>query len=775
MSQTPPPANPQLLRALDHHRAGRTAEAAALYRTVVAAEPRNADALHLLGTIEAQSGNPAEGERLIAAALAINGGMALMWSNYGNVLGLLGRREEAIAAYDKAIALQPGFIEAFYNRANHLVACRRAGEALAGLDEVLARTPATSPARHILMTGRAHALVGLERYEDALAAYDAVLAMAARNVDAIAGRGNVLKQLGRHAEAIAAFDSAIGMVPGHLDAILGRAHAQVLLGAIDEPLAILDRVVAVQPANALAHYIRGHALLAALRTSDALSSFERAAALMPDFREAVFNVADTLRRLGRNPEAKAVYERLLAEEPGHPHGLTGLAEVAMQCCDWDTVRRIAPRVEDNVRAGTRGMMPFSFLSLSSSKELQLACAQNYTRIVCPSPPRVLTGQGQARARDAGKIRLGYLSSDFRRHAMAYQMAELFEIHDRARFEVIGLSAGPDDGSPVRQRIAKAFDQFHDFARLADADIARRIHEAGVDVAIDLNGHTAYSRIGALAWRPAPVQATYLGFPGTSGAPFIDYVIADATVAPFSDQPHFSEQIVHLSGCYQVSDRSRRAAATVPTRSAFGLPESGFVFACFNTSYKIAPEMFGVWMRILKALPGSVLWLVKSSEAMAGNLKRTAVAHGIDPQRLVFCGMVEPEAHIARHALADLFLDTLPYNSHGTGSFALWAGLPILTCLGSTFAGRVAGSMLRAIGLPELVTDTLADYEALALRLASDPALLAGLRRRLVAGRDTTALFDTDLFRRHIEAAYTTMHERAAAGEPPRAFAVAKLE
>ena len=349
--------------------------------------------------------------------------------------------------------------------------------------------------------------------------------------------------------------------------------------------------------------------------------------------------------------------------------------------------------------------------------------------------------------------------------------ELFERHDRDRVEVIGFSAGPDDASPIRQRTLRAFDRVHDVAAETNAAIARSMHRERIDIAIDLNGHTVHSRLAALAWRPAPVQATYLGFPGTSGAPFIDYVIADRIVAPAADQAFFSEAIVHMPDCYQASDSQRTSAHPAPRRSDYGLPETAFVFCCFNSAYKISAEIFPVWMRILTATPGSVLWLVRGNDAMRENLERAAVAHGVDPGRLVFCEVMEADQHLARHALADLYLDTLPYNSHGTGSFALWGGVPVLTCLGPTFAGRVCASLLLAIGRPELVTSSLVEYEAVALQLAAEPVRLADLRRRLAINRRTAPLFDTDRMRRHIERAYQTMWDLALAGEAPRSFAV----
>lgn len=758
------------VRALQLQRAGRTAEAAAVYRALISADPGDRVALHRLGVLLAQSGNPAEGERLILAALEADAADAVLWCDHGNVLDLLGRREEALSSYDRALALAPDYADALTNRGNLQLGMGRAAEALAGIE----RAGDKARAQPLLGIAHGNALLALDRLEEAIAVYDRVIAAAPNHLDAAVGRGVALKQLGRYPEAIASFDRMLSRVPGHVNALLGRAHAQILAGRPSEPIVVLDKVVAAMPGNADAWYIRGLALRGAFRTADALQSFERAASLNAGLIEAVYNVADTLSLLARYAEAIPVYERVLAAIPGHTHAICGLAAAAIYCCDWPARRRALPLLEAKVREGQRGVPPFTFLSLSTSPALQLDCARNFTRHTCPEPAAKL-GQGKPPARKTERLRLAYLSSDFRRHAMAYQMAELFELHDRSRFEVLGISGGPDDGSPIRQRILKSFDEAHDVSLRTNEEIARLIHERGVDIVVDLNGHTVHSRMAALAWRPAPVQATYLGFPGTSGAPFIDYVLADATVAPMTDQPHFTERIVHLPGCYQVSDRRRQPSARVPSRAECGLPQSAVVFCCFNSSYKLAPEVFAVWMRLLTAVPGSVLWLVQASEAMRGNLRREAAAAGVDPDRLVFCHAVEPDAHLARHALADLFLDTLPYNSHGTGSFALWAGLPLLTCLGPTFAGRVAASLLQAIGLPELVTRSLDEYEAAALKLARDPELLAGLRQRLMENRHSAPLFDTDRFRRTVEKAYRTMWEIAASGGPTRAFTVEEVE
>jgi predicted O-linked N-acetylglucosamine transferase (SPINDLY family) len=378
-----------------------------------------------------------------------------------------------------------------------------------------------------------------------------------------------------------------------------------------------------------------------------------------------------------------------------------------------------------------------------------------------------------RPRPDRRLRIAYISADYRVHPVAALMSGLFELHDRARFEVLGISTGVDDRSEVRSRIARAFDRFIDVRYRSDEEIARLLCGLEIDIAVDLTGHTRDCRLGILASRPAPVQASYLGYPGTTGADFIDYVIADPIVLPFDQQPYYTERIVHLPDSYQVNDAKRLIAPGAPTRQACGLPEEGFVFCCFNNNYKIAEDVFEVWMRLLAANPGSVLWLFRDNADAERNLRAAARARGVDTARLVFAESLPHREHLARHRQADLFLDTLPYNAHTTASDALWVGLPLVTCTGRTFASRVAASLLHAAGLPELVTRSLADYESLAMRLAADPALLQGYAQRLEEKRHTCALFDTARFARHIEAAYTAMWEIFQRGEAPRGFSVSE--
>jgi protein O-GlcNAc transferase len=411
---------------------------------------------------------------------------------------------------------------------------------------------------------------------------------------------------------------------------------------------------------------------------------------------------------------------------------------------------------------------FRFLGCASTLEQQLAYARQVAaRIAVPEAAML----PRRPPRPGERIRLGYFSANFHIHPVAHLIAGLIEHHDRQRFEVIGYGFDEDDRSAMRRRLVGAFDRFVDIAEMPDRDAAQLIHDDAIDILVDLHGWTPDCRAKILAYRPAPIQVNYLGYPGTSGADFIDYIIVDRVVVPPDQRRYFSEQLVYLPDCYQCNDDRREIAERTPSRSECGLPETGFVFCCFNNNYKITPTFFDVWMRLLRAVPESVLWLYEANGLIRGNLRREAGARGVAQARLVFAERQPQAEHLARHRLADLFLDTLPYNAHTTASDALWAGLPVLTCAGDTFAGRVAGSLLKAVGLDELVTTSLVEYEAVALRLTRDAAELASLRERLARNRRTYPLFDTARYTRHLEAAYRKMYEIGAEGQPPTAFSV----
>jgi predicted O-linked N-acetylglucosamine transferase (SPINDLY family) len=368
----------------------------------------------------------------------------------------------------------------------------------------------------------------------------------------------------------------------------------------------------------------------------------------------------------------------------------------------------------------------------------------------------------------GKIRVGYVSGDFRQHPVANLVAGLFAAHDRSRFEVTGISIGPGEDSEMRRRLERSFDKFIDAAMLGADAIARRIREEEIDILIDLNGYTQGSRTELYARRAAPIQVNYLGYPGTMGADYIDYIVADPTLVPVTAQASYAEKIVYLPHSYMPHDAASRPISDRSfARAEFGLPENGFVFCCFNNAYKLNPHLFRSRMKILQAVEGSVLWLTGHSTPAVNNLRREAVAAGVDPDRLVFASRLPSVAdHLVRHRLADLFLDTLPYNAHSTASDALWAGLPVLTQIGETFAGRVAASLLTALGLPELIAGTQERFESMAIELAARPAALAAINDKLAQNRLAKPLFNTQLYTQHLESAYVTMHQHHQAGLPP---------
>ena len=552
-----------------------------------------------------------------------------------------------------------------------------------------------------------------------------------------------------------------------LHALRQAATARYRNGEFEAAEQLIGEALKLDPNSPELWSNRGTAQAAAKHHEAAIASFSRALQLNPGFLGAQANRAHALFELQRYAEAIPDYEALLARDPNHAYSAGNLVFCRLQCCDWSNFESDRRIMLARLRAGQRVLPPVLSVALLDSAADQLTAAQIVSRDKFP-PARPLW-RGEIYRHD--RIRLAYVSADFHAHATAVLMAGVFEQHDHSRFETIAISFGRDDGSRLRGRVANAFDSFIDARGKSDGEIAQTIREREIDIAIDLKGYTSEARPTVFSLRPAPIQVNYLGFPGTMGAPFMDYLIADRTVAPDAHKAFYSEQIVQLPDTYQPNDRSRETAAGTIDRASAGLPENGFVFCCFNNSYKIQPPLFDVWMRLLRDVRGSVLWLLGDNAAATRNLKREAASRGVDPERLVFAARKDLPEHMARHRLADLFLDTLPYNAHTTASDALWTGLPVVTCRGNTFAGRVAASLLHAAGLPELVTGSLADYESLALRLARDPSALAALKLRLVQTREAVPLFDATRFTRHLEAAYVAMYERYQRGLPPAAFAV----
>lgn len=645
----------------------------------------------------------------------------------------------------------------------------------------------------------AQALHEADRLTEAEAGYRKVLALAPRNFVALHGLGLIALGRGELEEGLQWLRKALAADAQHADAWLNLSRAELMMGRPDAALTAADRARALRPQDAATHMARAAALTQGRTPEEtlvvweqtlqqipehaeawnelgavqrgleqydaALESFRRALQADPAHRLALNNFAQVLQQLHRYEDAALVYERLWQVWPDAPFAAGQMLHCKMMICDWLQFDSLCQRVQAEVDAGRTAASPFGLQGWCTSPATARRAAETFIRSSFPDraselPPPVV----HARGRD--KICIGYVSGEFRHQATSILITELLELHDHSRFEVVAFDNGHDDGSLLRRRIEAAVDALVPIARLEALPAAQAVRERGIDVLVNLNGFFGHMRTDLFSLRPAPVQVNYLGFPGTMGASFMDYLIADRLVIPESSHAHYSEAIVTLPDCYQPNDRQRSVSPDLLTRRDVGLPDTGFVFCCFNNTYKLTPQVFAVWARLLKQVPGSVLWFFGWVPEAALNLAGHCRDHGIEPGRIVMAPFWPLERHLARIRLADLFLDTWPYNAHTTGSDALWAGLPVLTCTGDTFPSRVGASLLSAVGLPELITHSLADYETRALRLAREPALLAGLRQRLASNRAKAPLFDTPRLVRHIESAYEAMVARARTGQLP---------
>jgi predicted O-linked N-acetylglucosamine transferase (SPINDLY family) len=573
----------------------------------------------------------------------------------------------------------------------------------------------------------------------------------------------VLLKLKKFDEAEELVGKALSIDQNMAAAWANRAALFSQLKRYQEALQSCDRALQLKPDYAEACLCRGTILNDLKQHSAALASFDRAIELKPDFAEAHNNRGNTLHDLGRMDEALASYEQALKLKPDYEYLYGNRLHAKIILCDWADMESQVSSLFAKIQRSEKVIPPFPVLALTDSSQLQRKAAEIWANDKHPASHDLAPIPRHARR---GKLRIGYYSADFHDHATAYLTAELFELHDRDQFELVAFSMGPDRNDQMRKRLAAAFESFIDVRDKADRDVALLSRDMEIDIAVDLKGFTQDSRVGIFAHRAAPIQVSYLGYPGTMGTDYIDYLIADGTLIPEPNQRHYSEKIVYLPNSYQVNDRQRAIANGTFAREALGLPRTGFVFCCFNSNYKITPATFEGWMRILRRVEGSVLWLLEDYRSAANNLRTEAAKKNVDPGRLVFARRVPYAEHLARHRAADLFVDTLPCNAHTTASDALWAGLPVLTCQGEAFASRVAASLLNAICLPELITATQEGYESLAVELATDSERLKKIKQKLDENRLTTPLFDTPSFTRHLEHAYRQMDERYQADLRP---------
>ena len=784
--------SPLIQRGFALHQEGKLEEARAIYEEILKLEPTHFDALQLLGLLLAQTKQFIKAVDFFDRALAINPDHADCYSNRGVALKQLKKFDQALASYDKAISLRPDYADAhsnrgvtlqvlsrykealascekaislkpdhadaYFNRGNALQALKRYDEALASYDKAISIKPDYADVH----SNRGVTLQALKRYDEALASYDKAIRIKPDFADTYSNRGNALQALNRYHEALASCDKAISINPDHADAHSNRGNALQALKYFDEALASCDKAISIESLHIDAHFNRGNALLALKRYEEALACYDRVNSIRPDYADAFLNRGAVLQKLKRYDEAIICYDKAIGLKPELDWASGELLFMKMRMCSWTGLADSLEQISKKVVATEKVIQPFALLSVLDNASLHKKSSEIYSQAKFPVNPALGSIPKSIKSE---KIRIGYFSADFGNHPVSLLTAELFELHDRGRFEIVAFSFGGNNLSPMRLRLSQAFNQFIDVSELSELNIAKLSRELHIDIAVDLGGYTTDNRAGIFAYRTAPIQLSYIGYLGTLGAEYFDYLIADKTIIPKGSESDFSEKIAYLPS-YQANDRKRVISDRIFTRKELGLPEAGFVFCCFNNNFKITPDTFASWMRILQAVEGSILFLYSENLWAETNLKMFAKEAGIDISRIIFGTHSPTDQYLARYRTCDLFLDTTPYNAGTTASDALWTGLPVLTLIGQSFASRVAASLLRAIDLPELITHTREEYEALAIELATQPHKLAAIKQKLSENRLTTPLFDTPRFTKHLEAAYTQMMERYWADLPP---------
>ena len=709
---------------------GKARDAWQLCDSILASGAYDFDTLNVAGSIALQAGEAMRAMALLDQAVTMNPTVARTYCTLGMAQHATKQYQDAVASFDRALALKPSLVDAHINRAAALTELKRLDEALASCDMAIAANPNAA--------------------------------------EAYVNRGIIFRQLERYDAALADYARAIELQPTNYRLYDGRARALESLKRLEDALAAYDQVIKLKPDLHTAYISRGLVLTALGRFEEALAANEAATALKPRDPTPYANRGEVLRQLNRHEDAVASYDCALAIDPTYRFIPGMRIGMKLQICDWTGLDGDIARLTEQVAHGEEVAAPFAFLAVSNAPQAQLKCAEIWDnawhKLTRPLPPLNKLSRHD-------KIRIGYFTGDFYAHAVGFLIAEIFELHDSSRFEITAFCFSPTTGDYMQERLRGSFDHFIEIRDRPDVDVATLAREMEIDIAVDLKGLTNEARGRLFAHRAAPIQVNYLGYPGTMGAAYMDYIIADPVLIPETDRRWYTEKVVTLPDTYQPNDTHRAVAAHTFTRAELGLPEGAFVFVCFNNTYKILPQVFDIWMRVLGQVDDSVLWLLGDNPTMIRNLRREAQARGVDPARLVFADRAPMPLHIARQVHGDLFLDTAPYNAHTTASDALWMGLPVITCPGETFAGRVAASLLNAADLSELVAKTWEDYERLAVSLAHSPEKIAALKDRLRRARTSSRLFDSRRFTRNLEAAYTAMYERLQAGLPPDHIAI----
>ena len=814
-----------LQKAFEAQKAGQIQEADRLYTAILKAQPKHPEASHNLGVLAVSIGKAQDALPFFKTALEANPNIAKYWSSYINTLIQLDRPADAKTVFDQAKS-KGVKVEAFdslkkkiakikvasgANKANVLkelkqtnipesnkldqainLAKKKAKEGLISearliYDEILTKFPKNNRAIKGLKSLPTKKLVKASYIQDppldqlkslinlhnqghlqhAFQQTKLLVTKFPKSATLLNIQGVLLKDLGQLDLSIEAYRKALFIKSDYAEAYNNMGVTLQEQRKLKKAIKAFNKALAIRPEYASAYYNMGNALKDQGKLEEAIEAYNRALAIKPDYAKAHNNIGNALNDQGKLKEAMASYEKTLSLKPDYARARAQKLHMQAQMCDWRAIKKDLASLKTLGIEG-KSVSPFTVLSLEDMPERHRLRSERYAKENFSQKPLPAPAMPSKRP---DKLRIGYFSTDYGEHPVAYLIAKVLEQHNRDEFEVFGYSLRGNQQVELRQRLINSFDRFVDVQKLSNKDVASKVRQDGIDIAIDLNGHTQYARTNIFAYRAAPIQINYLGFPGTMGADFMDYIVADRYIIPPENQKYFNEKILYLPNTYMPTDNSRKLSERHLTRGDMGLPEDAFVFCCFNNNYKITSSEFDIWMRLLNKVEGSVLWLRQSNQWSELNVKQEAQRRQVDPERVVFAGRVPMAEHLARQRLADLFIDTFSFNAHTTAAEALWAGLPVVTKTGKGFAARVAGSLLNSVGLPELITKNEHDYEILILELATIPSKLSKIRKKLAANLPKQALFDTEQYTKHIEDGYQQAYQNYFEGNAPKTITV----
>ena len=711
-----------LVRAFDLLKKNDFINAKLIYENILSVDKKNFDALFFLAVILINFKNYKKAKDLLEQVVLIKPNFADAYNNIGICLEKLNDLDGAIKNYNLAINNRPNFAEAHNN-----------------IGVVFQK---------------------LRNFDQAILQYKKAITYKNLYLDAYVNLANLFKETKQFEEAIKNYDLAINLNPKLAEVYNNKGNALKEIRKFEEAIKNYDLAINLNPKLAEVYNNKGNALKEIRKFEEAIKNYDLAINLNPNFAEAYFNTATALQDIKNFEKAVLYFEKALLLDKEIPFCKGYLLHAKMLCCNWSGLNELYKEIYNDVEKNRYSATPFGYQAICDDESNLQKCAQLYSSKRFPEIKNNLFSKKVSKNK---KIKIGYLCGEFREQATSILMTEVWEKHNKEDFEIIAFDSGWDDKSLRRNRIINAFDKFIDISKVSDLDAAKIIYKEQIDILINLNGFFGTGRPVVFSYRPAGIQINYLGFPGTIGSKYIDYILCDQTVVPPESKKFYNEKIIYLPDSYQANDTKRNISDKKFLREELSLPKESFVFCCFNNNYKITPNMFDVWARLLKKIDNSVLWLIDGNSEATENLKKEAKIRNIDVCRLIFAKRMKLEDHLARHKNADLFLDTLPYNAHTTASDSLWAGLPVLTCLGKAFPGRVAASLLRSLDLPELITYSENEYISKAEELALNPEKLTLIKNKLDTNKFSQPLFNTELFCRNLESVFKIIFEKYSLG------------